>query len=212
MLCMNLKQADLTRAKLLRAAFCEIHRHGYQAASIANILVDTGLTKGALYHHFDTKKALGLAVIDEVIREQFDEQIFAPLRRSAHPVETLLRIIDTIDQDQAADFILLGCPLNNLMQEMSSLCDTFKDRLNAVLMLWKDSLEDVFKRGQQQGVIRAEVDCQAVALFVVSAWEGCAGTAKNFQSADAFRGCMQQLHGFISSLQVAAKPAKRKAA
>ena len=84
---MDLKQADLTRAKLLRAAFCEIHRHGYQAASIANILADTGLTKGALYHHFSTKKLLGLAVIDEVIREQLDDQIFARLRESQHPVE-----------------------------------------------------------------------------------------------------------------------------
>lgn len=212
MLTMDPKQADLTRAKLLEAAFCEIHRHGYQAASIANILVDTGLTKGALYHHFDTKKALGLAVIDEVIKQQLDAQIFAPLRRSAHPVESLLQIITTVDQDQSADFILLGCPLNNLMQEMSPLCDAFKDHLNAVLMLWNDTVEDVFRRGQQQGVIRAEVDCQAAALFVVAAWEGCAGTAKNFQSARAFRGCMQQLHGYISSLLVTARPAKRKVA
>lgn len=212
MLAMDLKQADLTRAKILHSAFCEIHRHGYQAASIANILADTGLTKGALYHHFSTKKEMGLAVIDEVLRERLDEQIFAPLRRSARPVDTLLDIITTIDKDRDANFILLGCPLNNLMQEMSSLDDAFKDRLNAVLMLWKDTVEDVFRRGQEQGVIRAEVDCQAVAMFVVSAWEGCAGTAKNFQSADAFRGCMRQLHGFVASLLATAKPAKRKAA
>ena len=35
---MNAKQTDLTREKLLNAAFSEIHRHGFQAASIANIL------------------------------------------------------------------------------------------------------------------------------------------------------------------------------
>lgn len=56
------KQTDLTRDKLLQAAFNEIHLHGFQAASIANILRDTGLTKGALYHHFPTKQELGLEI------------------------------------------------------------------------------------------------------------------------------------------------------
>ena len=67
---MQTKQPDQTRDKILHSAFCEIHRQGFQAASIANILQDTGLTKGALYHHFPTKQALGLAVIDEVIRRR----------------------------------------------------------------------------------------------------------------------------------------------
>ena len=35
-----------TRDKILSAAYGEIHRSGFQAASIANILADTKLTKG----------------------------------------------------------------------------------------------------------------------------------------------------------------------
>lgn len=184
----------------MQAAFCEIHRQGFQAASIANILADTGLTKGALYHHFPTKQALGLAVIDEVIRERLDRLIFKSLRESDHPVETLLEIIATIDEWRPANFIDLGCPLNNLMQEMSPLDEAFKDHLNAVLMFWKDAVENALQRGKEQGVVRTEVDCKAVALFVVSAWEGCIGIAKNLQSAEAFSLCMRQLHGYIRSL------------
>ena len=85
------KQPDFTREKILQAAFCEIHRQGFQAASIANILQDTGMTKGALYHHFPTKQALGLAVIDEVIKQRLDGVIFRPLRESDRPVEMLPR-------------------------------------------------------------------------------------------------------------------------
>jgi TetR/AcrR family transcriptional repressor of nem operon len=197
---MDKKHPYQTRDKLLQAAFCEIHRQGFQAASIANILADTGLTKGALYHHFPTKQALGLAVIDEVIRERLDRLIFKSLRESDHPVETLLEIIATIDEWRPSNFIDLGCPLNNLMQEMSPLDETFKNRLNAVLMLWKDAVENALQRGKEQGVVRTEVDCKAVALFVVSAWEGCIGIAKNLQSAEAFSLCMRQLHGYIRSL------------
>lgn len=199
---MDTKQPDLTREKLLQAAFCEIHRKGFQAASIANILEDTGLTKGALYHHFPTKHALGLAVIDEVIRERLDRLIFKSLRESDRPVEKLLEIVATIDEWRPANFIDLGCPLNNLMQEMSPLDEAFKDRLNGVLMLWKNAVENALLRGQEQGVIRPEVDCRAVALFVVSAWEGCIGIAKNLQSAEAFSLCMRQLLGYMRSMLV----------
>jgi AcrR family transcriptional regulator len=52
---------------VLFAAYEEIHRQGFKAASLANIRNATGLTQGALYHHFANKQQLGCAVLDEVI-------------------------------------------------------------------------------------------------------------------------------------------------
>lgn len=207
---MQTKQADLTRDKLLQSAFCEIHRQGFQAASIANILQDTGLTKGALYHHFPTKQALGLAVIDEVIKGNLEELIFKRLRESDRPVEMLLEIIATIDKKVPSDFVMLGCPLNNLMQEMSALDTLFQEQLNGVLGIWQKTVEDALKRGQKQGEIRADVNYKAAALFIVSAWEGCIGVAKNMQSPKAFSVCMQQLHGYVQGLMPAKVEKGRK--
>lgn len=198
---MESRKPDLTRHQILDAAFCEIHRSGFQAASIANILSNTGLTKGALYHHFPTKQALGLAVIDEVVTDLLDALIFKELRESAQPVETLLEIIDGVDRKLSADTIKLGCPLNNLMQEMSPLDEVFKNRLNAVLTVWQGVIEDALERGQAQGLIRAEVNGKAAALFIVSAWEGCGGIAKNLQSPETFSLCMKQLHGYVEGLK-----------
>ena len=195
---------------MLKSAFCEIHRQGFQAASIANILQDTGLTKGALYHHFPTKQALGLAVIEEVIKGQLEGLIFNPLRESERPVEMLLEIIATIDQKVPSDFVMLGCPLNNLMQEMSPLDELFQEQLNGVLGVWQKTVEGALKRGQKQGEIRAEVDYKAAALFIVSAWEGCIGVAKNMQSPKAFSVCMQQLHGYVQGLMPAKVEKGRK--
>ncbi|GAO35936.1 TetR family transcriptional regulator [Sulfuricella sp. T08] len=200
---MQTKQPDLTRDKILQSAFCEIHRQGFQAASIANILQDTGLTKGALYHHFPTKKVLGLAVIEEIIKERLEGLIFKPLRESERPIEMLLEIIATIDKKVPSDFVMLGCPLNNLMQEMSPLDELFQERLAGVLGVWQKTVEGALKRGQKQGEIRAEVDYKAAALFVVSAWEGCIGVAKNMRSPKAFGTCMKQLHGYVQGLMPA---------
>jgi len=200
------RQTDLTRGKLLQAAFNEIHLHGFQAASIANILRDTGLTKGALYHHFPTKQELGLAVIDEVVRDQFDALIFKRLRDSKRPVRTLLKVIDEFGNRSELEAITLGCPLNNLMQEMSPLDEEFKVRLNSILSTWQAVIEEVLRRDQLTGEIRPDVDCHASALFIVSAWEGCIGIAKSQQSLKSFGLCMKQLHNYVKGLLVS--PAK----
>jgi len=201
---MTARDADSTRRKLLEAAFEEIHRHGFQAASIANILEHTGLTKGALYHHFPTKQDLGLAVIDEVIGARLEERVFGPLRTSRTPMATLLEVIGgSLGRYRDTEAIRLGCPLNNLMQEMSPLDDAFKQRLNGILATWGRTVEDALSRARRAGGLRAGVDCRAAALFIVSAWEGCIGIAKSLQSPDSIGLCMQQLQGYVRDLMAA---------
>jgi TetR/AcrR family transcriptional repressor of nem operon len=55
-----------TRQRLLQAAFQEVYHTGFQGSDLETILDGAGVTKGALYHHFENKEALGYAVVDEV--------------------------------------------------------------------------------------------------------------------------------------------------
>jgi AcrR family transcriptional regulator len=199
---MRSRQPDVTREEILDAAYQEIYRHGFQAASLSNILAKTGLTKGALYHHFPDKDHLGHAVVEEVIREGLDAMVFAPLRESDDPAATLLEIIRLKGEKATHETVSLGCPLNNLMQEMSPLDAQFKKRLNAVLSAWQDVVTKALARAQKQGRVRRDVDCRAAALFLVSAWEGCAAVAKNMQSVKEYRLCMKQLEEYAEGLMV----------
>src|SRR6202041_3327316 len=61
------RDPERTRGRLLQAAFQEMHRSGFRSADLDAILAAAGVTKGALYYHFDNKKALRYAVVDEVI-------------------------------------------------------------------------------------------------------------------------------------------------
>jgi TetR/AcrR family transcriptional regulator, transcriptional repressor for nem operon len=191
---------DLTREKILQAAAAEIHRQGFQAASIAHILESTGLTKGALYHHFPSKQALGLAVVDEVIRTGLEARLLTPMREAEEPLDTLLAYMDSRIKTMTDDAFVLGCPLNNLVQEMSPVDGEFKTHLDYILQAWQAVIEQALIKGQEQNRIRHDVDCEAAALFIASAWEGCWGMAKNRQSAQTFQICMAQLRQFVLSL------------
>ena len=194
------RNPDATRDAVLHAAFCEIHRNGFQGAGIAQILSAAKLTKGALYHYFPTKKDLGLAVIDEIIAPRIEALILSPLRNSQTPIHTLLEITRTIGDQIGEDAILLGCPLNNLMQEMSPLDEVFRQHLDTILSQWRDTLHAALRLSQSQGTIRQDVDCATAALFILSAWEGCMGVSKTMQSAAVFKNCLGELHGYISHL------------
>lgn len=196
------KAPDQTRQKLLEAAYAEIHRNGFQAASLAQILAATNLTKGALYHHFPDKKALGLAVVEEVIQPKLYELMLAPLATTQHPLAILRAQLSAKLAEEDPQILVLGCPLNNLMQEMSPVDETFRLCLNGLFQTWVTALATALERGQASGEVAWELDPQETAFFIVSALEGCIGMSKNTQSLSAFRGCLRQLLRYLDTLEV----------
>ncbi|WP_240754798.1 TetR family transcriptional regulator C-terminal domain-containing protein [Parasulfuritortus cantonensis] len=138
-------------------------------------------------------------MVDEVVGRRLIERNVAPLRRAGRPAQALIELIGS-KQGTSEEYIRLGCPLNNLMQEMSPVDEDFRVRLNAILGQWQDAFEDALRRAQSAGEVRAEVNCHAAALFIVSAWEGCIGIAKNMQSSESYRACMSQLQAYVAGL------------
>ena len=195
-----LMKTDNTRQKLLQAAFNEIHRNGFQSASLVKILSETALTKGALYHYFPDKKTLGLAVIEEVVRP-YMTAMFQPLAETEQPLATMQLLLAAKAAENEPQIVALGCPLNNLMQEMSPVDETFRLHLNAIFQDWVAVLRDALNRGIKSGEVRRDVDATETAFFIVSALEGCVGMSKNTQSIKIFHGCLTQLGLFLNILK-----------
>ncbi|MEU5685732.1 ScbR family autoregulator-binding transcription factor [Streptomyces venezuelae] len=57
------ERAVRTRRAVLEAAAVVFAEHGYSAATVSDILQVAGVTKGALYFHFDSKEALARGVL-----------------------------------------------------------------------------------------------------------------------------------------------------
>ncbi len=195
---------DATREKLLRAAFEEMYRSGFQAASLDAILAKAGVTKGALYHHFPDKAALGYAVVDEVIRAPILEAYLGRLDPDARdPLTDLQAVLRRRAGEFTDSSVEFGCPLNNLTQEMSPLDERFRLRLAAALRFWTDGFAAALKRGQAAGTVRRDLEPRKVAAFVVAAVEGSFGMAKNARRAGVLRDNLKLLNLFLDSLRPA---------
>lgn len=58
------QRSEETRARIIESAIKLFSNRGYNAASVDNICAEAGISKGAFYHHFESKQALFLALLD----------------------------------------------------------------------------------------------------------------------------------------------------
>ncbi|HSY03208.1 MAG TPA: TetR/AcrR family transcriptional regulator [Acidobacteriaceae bacterium] len=190
-----------TRQRLLQAAFGEVYRYGFQSAGIDTILASTNVTKGALYHHFASKEALGHAIIEEIVAEITADRWMRPLRQSKgkNPIDALIGIVQAIPA-RPMD-VKRGCPLVNLTQEMSQLNEQFRKRLETIFKAWQEGIATALREGQDAGTVRGDVVPEEAASFLIAMVEGYEVLAKNAQNAKVWNVGTKNIVGWLNSLR-----------
>ncbi len=193
------RDPERTRTRLLQAAFQEIHHSGFRSADLDAILAKAGVTKGALYYHFDNKEALGYAVVDEVIASKVHQKWVQPLRNAKDPIDALIRIFRSESLNK--EDVQRGCYLLNLSQEMSGLDEGFRKRTARVYKDWHDGMADALREGQKRRIVRDDISANETATFLLAAWEGYAALSKNAQDARMLRSGQRSVIRHLESLR-----------
>ncbi|MEV6538422.1 TetR/AcrR family transcriptional regulator [Streptomyces sp. NPDC051665] len=108
----NAERTASTRAQLIRAARQLFSEHGYSSTTVVDIAKSSGLTVGALYHHWAGKEALLVDVVHD-IHGELAVRIQA-LDVEDQPVPRLLRsgqaFLDLCADPAVAQLLLLDAP------------------------------------------------------------------------------------------------------
>jgi TetR/AcrR family transcriptional regulator, transcriptional repressor for nem operon len=197
-----LRPADLTRQKILLAAFGEFYRQGFQGGSIARVVEGAGITKGALFHHFTGKQALGYAVVDEIVEPLLLQRWLDPLADAADPIAVLQDSYRRfVKEDIATGNWVYGCPLNNLAQEMSPLDEGFRERIDTLYAAWRKGFTRALRDGVRAGVVRRKIDPSAVAALLVASQMGIWGMGKGSRSKTVMREATDAVCDYLESLR-----------
>lgn len=194
----KLRNPERTRERLLQAAFREIYRSGFQSASLDAILASAGVTKGALYYYFKSKKGLGYAVVEEVIGPYNYGQWVRPLQSGKEPIDALIGAVQAIPVGPAD--VRGGCQLINLAQEMSPLDAGFRKRLAIIFDTWREAVASVLREGQTRGRIRRDVEPADAAGLLIAMVEGYGSLAKNAQDPKVMKAGIRNIVVWLRSL------------
>ncbi|MGO9516934.1 MAG: TetR family transcriptional regulator C-terminal domain-containing protein [Candidatus Korobacteraceae bacterium] len=184
---------------MLQAAFREVYRSGFQSAGINTILAATNVTKGALYYHFESKEALGYAIVEEIIAKTVRDKWLRPLQQGKDPIDALIDIVEATSV-RPRD-VRSGCPLLNLAQEMSPLDERFRKRLERIFNGWQEGIATALRRGQSQGTVRRDLVPEETASFLIATYEGYTLLAKNAQDAKVWEVGIRNIVRWLRSLR-----------
>lgn len=194
----NLSQ---TRAVILNAAFMEFFKNGFHATSIDTIVEKTKLTKGALFHQFPSKLELGYTVVNEILVGMIRERWIDPLNKFDDPLVGIKNQLKENMGDPPQEQLNLGCPLNNLVQEMSNSDARFQRYLSNALEYWICGIDLHLKRGQKNGFIKNNVDTREVAVFIVTMHEGFFGMIKGKRDKSIFKSLDSVLDQYFRQIR-----------
>ena len=199
------RNAEQTRTRILEAAREEIFQNGYQGMRIDAILQKTNLAKGALYHYFPNKLALGYAVVDEVLMGHFQTVWEDFFQQHNNPLTTLQQMfVYKAESFQNAD-CFNGCPLNNLNQEMAAIDDGFHQRLERVFENVHMTIVRALEKGQVDGLVRKDINPVRISMFIFSSYQGIMGAAKCMQAPELLSDLFGTLNDYIDTLRAPEK-------
>ena len=194
------KNPEQTRQQILEMAGDLIHQHGFKGMRVDEIAEKTGLTKGAIYHHFPNKQALGYAVVDELYNKMFNQYWDELLAGEGLPLEVIASSFECMGNTVCESEVEIGCPLINLGSEMSFEDEGFRIRINKVFDGWTSQLEDLLIKGIEQGTIKPEVDAKKTANFLVASFQGIQCNSKYGKNLQRLKDGLEYLSSIVRGL------------
>ncbi|MBZ9871658.1 TetR/AcrR family transcriptional regulator [Mesorhizobium sp. BR1-1-9] len=197
------------RNRVLDAAQESFQVRGYHASSLGDLMAAAGVSGGALHHHFPTKKALALAVIEERVAAAVEETWMAPLRAAASAREGVRAAFEAVAAELERQGFVRGCPLNNLAHELSLADAELRAALAGIFASWRQAIADKVRADQQAGR-EQDTDPQRFAALAVAAYSGAMSMAKTAQDAGMLRDCLAGLEQNVAQASPMAATRRRR--
>jgi TetR/AcrR family transcriptional regulator, transcriptional repressor for nem operon len=168
----------------------------------------TGLEKGGIYRHFDSKEQLATEAFDYAWKLALDTR-FEGTQQMSNTVDRLKQIVRNF-RDRRAGLVPGGCPLLSTAIDSDDGNPQLRRRAQWALSSWLDRLRSIIEAGQRQGQIRNDVDSSDLASFIVSTLEGSLMVSRLQRRDDSRNLACRHLEDYLET-NIRAKEPKTKA-
>jgi TetR/AcrR family transcriptional repressor of nem operon len=190
-----MSKGDQTRQRIIAEAAAIFNQRGYEGCSIQSIMEATGLEKGGIYRHFESK--------EELAAEAFDYAWTVASTKRHQNLEAIPDHADRLKQ-HIANFVTRtglpgGCPLLNTAVDSDNGNPVLRDRVRKALRYWKSMLRDILEDGMKAGSIRHTIDPCAAANRIIGGLEGAMLISRIERNDQALRQALQDLDSYIET-------------
>ena len=199
------KNPVATRATILRHAGEEFCRMGFQAARLNAIVENSGITKGALFHHFAGKDDLSLQWLQDTLPQLLESTWLAPLRAGEdNPLTVLHSILHeqvrVIEQTPRRDFT--GHPLATLTCSVPNDDGPLQQAMARLMQQWHQGISEALRKGQSRKTVHSAIQANDEAHLIIALATGLELQARCTGSSIA-AGFLRAAEAYLETLRPA---------
>lgn len=193
-------KGERTKSEIIQEAAVLFNKKGYDGASISDVMRATGLEKGGIYRHFESKDELALQAFDHAVA-LVNSYYLAAIRSSHDAVERLQGVVETFSMLKNEEPIGGGCPIMNTAIDSDDGHPALRARAREALNTWHGMLTSVVERGIERGEIKPDTDPAGTASQMIGLMEGGLMMARLMGDGDHLDRAIERLHAWIADLR-----------
>ncbi|WP_017653573.1 TetR/AcrR family transcriptional regulator [Fortiea contorta] len=187
-----------TKARIIQKAAELFNQQGYAGSSIADIMRVTGLQKGGIYNHFQSKDELALLAFEYAIA-CVSQRTRTALRSQRHAIDRLKAMINISGSYLDSPPIKGGCPLLNTAVESDDAYPVLRDRAQQAMNSWRHLICHVIEKGIKNGEIKSKIDADEIATIIIITLEGAIMMSKLYGDGIHMQRAIKHLHQYLES-------------
>jgi TetR/AcrR family transcriptional repressor of nem operon len=191
-----MRKGEQTRQEIIRKAAPIFNQRGYDGAALSDLMKATGLEKGGIYRHFDSKEQLAAEAFDYAWRETLDARI-RDLDSITNSVDRLKQLVANFVERRGT--IAGGCPLLNTAIDTDDGNSVLRARARKALGGWRSYIISIVRAGIKAREIRPRVDAKKAATLIISSLEGAVMVNGLERTEEALCAVRDHLDNFLET-------------
>lgn len=156
------KSTEVRRKQIINAARKLIIKHGSEHITVRGIAKAVGITEGAIYRHFRSKKDILYLLADDI-----EDDLIGDLTRASAHGNSSLEVLDSVLRSHLSAIEKRRGVSFQVIAEIISLGDkTLNKKISEIINKYIGCLADLLSRGVKSGEIREDINLEAAATLL----------------------------------------------
>jgi TetR/AcrR family transcriptional regulator, transcriptional repressor for nem operon len=191
-------QKPPTAERLVASAMRLFSVKGYGSTSVSDILHEAGANSGSLYHVFQTKQDLLLAVLERY-RDGIGPMLLYPAWEGVEdPIERIFALLAGYRRALESTDCTFGCPIGSLALEIHEPDPPVRELLAANFDGWVGAIKGCLDLAPER--LPAATDTEALAQFILTVMEGGVMQSRTHRTLEAYDASVRVLRDYLDRL------------
>src|SRR6516165_11128027 len=142
----EMRKGQQTRQDIICKAAPIFNQRGYEGTALSDLMKATGLEKGGIYRHFESKQQLAAEAFDYAWKLAVDAR-FADTPEIPNTVDRLKQLVRNFE-GRRSGLVPGGCPLLNTAIDSDDGNPRLREKAQRALDSWLESLQSIIEEGQ----------------------------------------------------------------